>query len=230
MPTDTPHAADTNSEAPDHPNQQCEPQPFLRASSTLLSRLAEAADGHRMGMDVVYVAEFEYQPGKKGHEVHGPFEDCVKARYFRETTLQDPDGKKYGIFGPFSTRNGNAERPKLNPAVKHVIVCLEDGGSITINGKAADAIFWSRAAVEKFVIPYYVGIGTLEEGGTVLNTLDQGPIVAHRPGSEWRTESADISVNGEPLDPDPGLGSLLLKISTAGSGGESPDVTAVPLF
>src|SRR5687767_2658895 len=86
--------------------EMCEPGPFWLASSTLLSRLAEAVDGNRKGVPVVYVAEKYYRPGKKGHEVHGPFENCDKARTAREKDLKDKKGEKYGIFGPFWTRTG----------------------------------------------------------------------------------------------------------------------------
>ncbi|HYW05677.1 MAG TPA: hypothetical protein VE913_01905 [Longimicrobium sp.] len=206
----------------------CEPQPFRRASSTLLSRLAEAVDGHRKGKAVVYVAEFLYDK-KKGHKLHGPFPNCEDAREFRATELSDPEGNHHGIFGPFYTLNGGeSSHPRVR--VEMVVVHLTDGNTIELSPDDADAVFWSRAAVEKFVIPYYVAIGTYAEGGAILDTLNDAVALVHRPGSEWRSETPGIRVGGEKLDreEDPGIGTVVIKVSNDKSGGG--DLIASPLL
>jgi hypothetical protein len=213
-------------------DEMCEPQPFYRASSTLLSRLAEAVDGNRKGAAVVYVAEYWYRPDRKGHEVHGPFESCEQAYHFRAEELNDEAGATYGIFGPFWTKYGSADtigRPGSFPRVEQVVVHLSSGQSIQISPQDADAVFWSPAAVEKFVVPYYVAIGTVKEGETILQKLDDGIVLVHRPGSEWRTQSPGIRVDGAPLKEDAGLGSVVIRVSDAKADPERPDLTASPL-
>jgi hypothetical protein len=210
----------------------CEPQPFYRASSTLLSRLAEAVDGNRKGAAVVYVAEYWYRPDRKGHEVHGPFESCEDAYYFRAKELNDEAGKTYGIFGPFWTKKGWGDataRPGSSPRVEQVVVYLTSGQTIEISPDDADAVFWSPAAVEKFVVPYYVAIGTVEEGETILQNLDDGVVLVHRPGSEWRAQSPGIRVDGKRMETDAGLGTVVIGASPNATDPERPDLMASPL-
>jgi hypothetical protein len=214
-----------------HPSEaMCEPQPFLRASSTLLSRLAEAVDGHRKGKAVVYVAEFLYN-SKKGHKLHGPFPDCESARQFRAIELKDEAGDWYGIFGPFYTLNGpDVSMSKgEGPRVEKVVLHLTNRKTIELSPGDADAVFLSRAAVEKFVIPYYVGIGTLAEGNAILDDLQDAVALVHRPGSEWRSESPGIYVSGNKLEgkEDPGIGTVVIRATGEKSGGDG--VTASPL-
>lgn len=210
--------------------KMCEPQPFYRASSTLLSRLAEAVDGNRKGKAVVFVAEYWYHPKEKGHEVHGPFETCKEAAKFREDELKDEKGMKYGIFGPFWTRwspSGSTSSRKGSPVVEKVVVHLTGGQTIDLDPKDVDAVFWSPAAVEKFVIPYYVGIGTVQEGVTILDALNSGVVLVHRPGSEWKFEQPDILINGKPLEKDPGIGTVVIELKERKS--QDPLVIASPL-
>jgi hypothetical protein len=211
--------------------QMCEPQPFLRASSTLLSRLAEAVDGHRKGKAVVYVAEFLYDT-KKGHKLHGPFRNCEEAREFRATELGDAKGNDYGIFGPFYTLDGPDASMSKEPKsrVTSVVVHLTEGGPIELSPDDADAVFWSRAAVEKFVIPYYVAIGTHAEGGAILDDLETAVALVHRPGSEWRSESPGIWLGGKKLDhkEDPGIGTVVIKVPDEKAGGSG--LIASPLI
>jgi hypothetical protein len=210
--------------------KMCEPQPFWRASSTLLSRLAEAVDGNRKGEPVVYVAEYRYDPQWKGHEVHGPFETCKEARRFRKYELDDEAGEIYGIFGPFWTKKARSGTTSARggPMVERVVLHLTGGRTIELHPEDADAVFWSAAAVEKFVIPYYVGIGTVEEGQTILGSLDDGVALVHRPGSEWRSETSRILVDGKPLDEDPGIGTVVIGVKqTTEKDGQK--VFALPL-
>ena len=213
--------------------RMCEPQPFWRASSTLLSRLAEAVDGNREGAPVVYVAEYRYDPNQKGHKVHGPFKSCRQAARFRSNDLKDPDGKTYGIFGPFWTlkgTSGTTSKVSGGPVVKKVVVHLDDEQTIELSPTDADAVFWSSATVEKFVIPYYVGIGTATEGTAILDNLDNGVVLVHRPGSEWRNESPGILVNGKRLDEDedPGIGTVVIGVGPA-IHKMQPKIVALPL-
>jgi hypothetical protein len=207
----------------------CEPEPRYRASSTLLSRLAEAVDGNRKAAPVVYIAEHFYHPLQKGHEVHGPFDNCEKARKVRAEDFKDPDGKKYGIFGPFWTAKatpGTISKDGKGPRVQKVVVHLDNRRTITLMPDDADAVFWSRAAIEKFVIPYYVGIGSLTEGSTIL--ASEGVALVHRPGSEWRSETSRILIDGKPLEDDPGIGTVVICMDSS-EDPEDEKIRAEPL-
>jgi hypothetical protein len=220
---------ETEVKARKHKPRMCEPEPCYRASSTLLSRLAEAVDGNRNAEPVVYIAEHFYHPLEKGHEVHGPFKDCETACTVRKEEFKDPEGKKYGIFGPFWTSkatSGTIAKDGKGPRVKKVVVHLDNRQTITLKPDDADAVFWSRAAVEKFVIPYYVGIGSLTEGTTILDS--KGVALVHRPGSEWRTETSRILIDGKPLEKDPGIGTVVICVDPS-EGSKYEEIMAVPL-
>jgi hypothetical protein len=213
--------------------KMCEPQPFLRARSTLLSRLAEAVDGNRKGEGVVYVAEYWYRPTRKGHEVHGPFPNCEEAASFRANKLSDDDGKQYGIFGPFWTEEAPGDTVSTDgqgPFVTRVVVHLSDSQTLEFLPKDVDAVFWSRAAVQKFVVPYYTGIGSIKEGATIEQGLNAGVVLVHRPGSEWEVDQPGILLNGKPLTPDAGIGSLMIKVEPKAPDSITGDLVAVPLF
>jgi len=210
--------------------KMCEPNPYYRANSTLLARLAEAVDGNRKGAPVVYVAEYWYRPSGKGHEVHGPFENCQEAIQFRADILGDPDGKQYGVFGPYWTKlaqSGTVAR-RAGTVVKQVVVHLSDGQTISLDPTDVDAVFWSPAAIDKFVLPYYAGIGSVEEAAEIVKKLERGIILVHRPGSEWRTEPG-IKMNGSPIPEDPGIGTVLVEVKPAADP-TGPKIVASPLI
>lgn len=167
-------------------NGPCEKEPFYRASSTLLSRLAEAVDGFRIGEPVCYVGRYWYDADDSGHRLYGPFRSCEEAAAFRKANGLDE--KEFGIFGPFYTRapgrrvGGAAPAPRV---VKEVLVRFEDGGECRLDGEEYDSVFWSASAVDKFVLPYYISIGSLEEGNVLTDRAAGAYMLAHRPGSVW---------------------------------------------
>ena len=71
--------------------QLCDSAPFRRASSTMLSRLAEAVDGARIGTAVCYVGRFWYRAGDQGHRLFGPFRDCTEAANYRDKAGLSPE-------------------------------------------------------------------------------------------------------------------------------------------
>jgi hypothetical protein len=67
-----------------------------------------------------------------------------------------------------------------------VIVEIEGGADICLDGDKYDAVFWSNAAVEKFLVPYYTNVGGPEEAMRMLAQNKQDMmVIVHLPGSEW---------------------------------------------
>ncbi|HYR07004.1 MAG TPA: hypothetical protein VEQ60_04535 [Longimicrobium sp.] len=177
-------------------NAPCETNPYLRASTTLLSRLAEAVDGHRYGRRVCYVGRFWYEPGKQGHRLYGPFRDCTEAEEFRESL---PDKDEYGLFGPYYTKKQPLRAADTREVAKVVVHFTGTADTITLDGEEFDAVFWSASSLEKFLIPYYVSIGTLTEGNVLADVAENFEVLGHRPGSIWQTESKSLDHLGQPL-------------------------------
>jgi hypothetical protein len=204
-----------------NPNQPCE-SPFLRASATLLSRLAEAVDGQRNGQPACYVGRFWYEASTEGHRVFGPFPDCDAAEEFRQT-LADKD--EYGVFGPFYTKKQML--PRDARVVKQVVVHYSDGERICLDGEEFDAVFWSAASLEKFLIPYYVSIGTWKEAAILAKEAAKSSVLGHRLGSIWDKLKLTHATTGEALSEselpaarEP-LGIGVYALSPDGSGGET---------
>lgn len=189
----------------------CETNPLFRASTTMLSRLAEAVDGHRCGEPAYYVGRYWYTVATEGHRLFGPFKKCRDAEDFRAAL---PEPGEYGIFGPFYTMK---ETPKStgHEVDKVVITFKGTAKKITLSGKEFDAVFWSASSLEKFLIPYYVSIGTVGEGDVLAQVSSDFDVLAHRPGSIWQTEVPQTSIDdvGEPL----GIG--LYALAPNGKGG-----------
>jgi hypothetical protein len=158
------------------------PDSTARVPATLLSRLTEAADGYRTGQPVWFIAGLTREPTPpKGHKVFGPFNSAKEAWDKRGSTT---DWVKFRIFGPFNTDLD----PNYNPRakVKEVLLTLSNGEKIRLEGTECDCIFWSLPAIDKFVIPYYTGIATLEEAMEVREEFLKTRTFAgiHIPSSE----------------------------------------------
>lgn len=142
----------------------------------LLRRIAEAVDGHRTGASVFVVASLE-----EGLAPIDVFEDRKAAeRRLREL------GPRAAIFGPYRTARDPVPTYEtcvhLRTSVMHfrcvpppdglvpgavtgllLVLQRKDGRADSIALPAdADAIFLGPAAVDKFVVPYYLPILGLE--------------------------------------------------------------------
>lgn len=156
--------------------------PKLPAS--LLSRLTEAADGHRDGQVSWLVGKLK-RKYKKGYKIKGPYKDQEVA-YEKNRDLfddQEPTNDLAKIFGPFLTYEDFGEKESQ---VEYVTLHLKGGDVVKLDGAKYDCVFWSLSAVDKFVVPYYVQIANLEEAEEVRDHfLDDGTIAAiHIPGSD----------------------------------------------
>src|SRR5690349_6369503 len=118
-------------------------------SASMLKRVAEAADGYRSGEEVWVVAEHAFP-----HDA--------------EVFKREADAKIYlskasnlrQIFGPFVSGNSHSQFGE-RPEVSAIVGTVTEGGKskqVQIHPKACDSIFWSAAAFDKFVFPYYASL------------------------------------------------------------------------
>jgi hypothetical protein len=118
-------------------------QDELMVDSIGLRELAEYASSLRhAGGDPAYfvISEDPDHPGD------------YRIKHSRHPVRPEPDR----VIVPASTANVGSHRPR----VKKVTVTYEDPGGggeheLTLPGGEFDALFWSEAAVEKFLFPYY---------------------------------------------------------------------------
>ena len=116
-------------------------------SATLLRVVAEAADGYRTGEPTYFVAEYRFP-----HSVRGPYKTLADAR--------NAVTRGYGVFGPYTTPPD--EQKETVRVVRVTLSVLNEKGVRTESevklDSAVDALFLTRAAVDKFLVPYYVRV------------------------------------------------------------------------
>jgi hypothetical protein len=149
-------------------------------SASLLRRLGEAADGYRDGKDKYVVADQRFP-----HYVVGVYDDSTEAR-----SVAKARGGTYRVFGPFRTPVDDP--PDLSGGssdVVEVIVVRRDGER-RYRADSVDALFWSLAAFDKFVVPYLAVVygGQYAADQRELYRLGKSPFahsaeVAHKKGS-----------------------------------------------
>ena len=137
-------------------------------SAVVAKRLAAAADGFRHGRPMYFVSGFREAGAVQRFEGEEGREAAERARRAREA---EGGGEKFGVFGPYVTEPGRA--PAASPAAEVLDVTvrmkLPDGSTRTqvLGGGEYDAIFWTRSAVDKFVVPYYAGALGLQHANRV---------------------------------------------------------------
>jgi len=115
-------------------------------SATMLKVLGEAADGARTAQPVFFVADYRFP-----HQVVGPFDSLAQAQ-----RVQTDSGTNFGIFGPYTTRKDPA--PSGGSRIIGITITVARGAhrdTLTVDPQKVDALFFSAAAIDKFVIPYY---------------------------------------------------------------------------
>ncbi|MET0395375.1 MAG: hypothetical protein ABW277_00980 [Longimicrobiaceae bacterium] len=127
-------------------------------SAGVAKRLAAAADGFRHGRPVYFVSGFRDAGPVERFEGEEGREEAERVRRAKEA---GGGGEKFGVFGPFVTEPGHGPGGKPAAEVLDVTVRvkLADGSTRTrvFGGGEYDALFWTRSAVDKFVVPYYAG-------------------------------------------------------------------------
>jgi hypothetical protein len=159
-----------------------------KVSASLLRRLAEAADGHR-GKDVwfVFSTDDEDLPkGKRGRYVSGAHQNTAAAD--RETGPAKPQRHRIGPF--FTETWANSREHKvvhLSVTTRNLRNPEEDPRAEGLDARKLDSLFWTEAVIDKFVIPYYVGLYGMEYGEQIKKEFDKADVYAltHLPGSEY---------------------------------------------
>jgi hypothetical protein len=161
-----------------------------RKSATLLRRLGEAVCGHRDHAHAYFVGPYRYDPEDGGHRLVGPFPDQRPAQEYMDAQQLSYD--THDVFGPYDGTGSHLPAPPKPRKVTAVVIHVadEDGGNerkVVLNPQLYDAVFWSQSAVEKFLVPYYTAIGSLEEGSVVREAMRRASTLGlvHLPGSEW---------------------------------------------
>lgn len=151
-------------------------------SALLARRLAAAASGFPHGRTVWFRAR--YEPDAKGSfQVSPPI--------LSDTRPADPDDPQFGIFGPYQTPAPSQARKRAD--VVQVTLHLSDGRTIEIAAGDADCLFWSAAAIEKFAVPYYAAVGTLETAVRIREDFNRENVVAmdHGPNTEYTMRTVE---------------------------------------
>jgi hypothetical protein len=149
--------------------------------ASLLRRLGEAADGYRDGKPKWVVANRTFP-----HKVAGVFPTAAEA-----AAAADRAGPGYDDFGPFQTVDDPPDQSSVGSEnVVAVIVVKEGGKQVRYGADTVDAMFWSLAAFDKFIVPYLAFVyGSREaEKQRELYRTGKSPFansreVAHKAGS-----------------------------------------------
>lgn len=135
-----------------------------------LRKLAEAVDGVRD--ETAYVVW-----GNEGPEVR----------------TQRPDSDD--VIFECMTRNAEPNRAKMVAIKLDRPVITSDGKPLTHFERRFDAMFWSEAAVEKFMLPYYARFSSPDQMDRMRNASNQKDVAAvmHVP---WSTSRYLTNVRG----------------------------------
>jgi hypothetical protein len=185
----------------------------VAVSAALARRLAETADGHRDGKEHWVVTS----PTDPTTTKLRSFESRTDAEMYRD--LENAAGGSFGVFGPYQTpRDPVTRQTGLKVSVKKVTVELEDEAgtkyTAVIEGDQYDALFWSRSSVDKFAVPYYVGVADVEFGMKVRDDFSVADVfmMAHMPDTTYATSFLQKKTPADPTTPsgvgenDPGKG------------------------
>jgi len=156
-------------------------QESLPIPASLLRRLGEAADGYRDGQPKWVAANRTFP-----HKVAGVFPTLADAQAAAERA-----GSSYDAFGPFQTVDDPPDSSSVGSEnVVAVIVVKEGGKQVRYGADSVDAIFWSLAAFDKFIVPYLASVSGAREAAKQreLYRTGQSPFansteVAHKAGS-----------------------------------------------
>ena len=154
------------------------PDTGLAIPAALAKRLGEAADGYRTGQPVWFAAAMAYP-----HDIKGAFPSLEAVRAAVRDSLPG-----YGVFGPYVTpldfdratvlvglkhfRPTIYAQDSLQPWMPDIPLPLDSIDRITLtvhpttraaytldfDPKEVDALFFTLAAADKFVMPYYTGV------------------------------------------------------------------------
>lgn len=128
-------------------------------SPRLLKRLGEAAMGWpRSYGEQYWICRYKRDPQTRSYDIDGAFHTETEAI----DAIAGREG--FGVFGPYTPELGEELRPNLPSSlnVEKVYVKVEGVADLIEVDERFDALFWSPAAIEKFVFPYYCGAEGLD--------------------------------------------------------------------
>ena len=166
-------------------------------SAGVAKRLAAAADGFRHGRPMYFVSGFrDVGPIQRFEGEEGR---VAAERVRRE---REARGEEVDVFGPYVT--GAAPEAGARPGHEvldvTVRVRLPDGSVQTrvLAGGDYDAVFWTRSAVDKFVVPYYAGAVGLQQAVRVSEDFsgDGVYMLAHLP------DTVSVMIRADDTGPD----------------------------
>jgi hypothetical protein len=159
-------------------------------SAGLAARLAEAAFGY-MGLGPVYLVA-TYEPTDNAFDPYNvtPFKnDWEGAEALIAILNADPDLPEFGVFGPYETGLGPAPLSPYYLEAVSLLVGGPDGetGALAFGAGEYDSLFWTRAAVEKFAVPYYSALYSPVFAQSVLEEYETASlaVLGHMPWSEY---------------------------------------------
>lgn len=117
-------------------------------TATLAKVLAMAADGYRTGQAVYFVVARPFP-----HNIVGAFGTPGEAG-----RAASAEGAGYDVFGPYLTPRDTT--PAAFEIVGVTVAVRRDGEveRVEIDPNEVDALFLTRAAAERFLLPYYTAI------------------------------------------------------------------------
>lgn len=191
-----------------------------KLGASILRRIAEAVRGFPDQDHLWFIGPLKYDPDDGGHRLVGPFEHSGEADDYFEAKQLNP--ATHRVLGPFDGKKDPEQpTPKKQWCVTSVVVHLAGPGNATreivLDPELHDAVLWRQSAVEKFLVPYYTAIGSLDEGKVVNEAMDKAETLAliHRPGSEW-VEGIGAGPREELPGSEDGIGLYGIRLSEDG--------------
>jgi hypothetical protein len=87
-------------------------------------------------------------------------------------------GADDNVVAVFETDDNNPKRRKFDAVKPEPPVRIEGGEEVTDFTKLADSAFWTEAAVEKFVLPYYAHVAGVEAADKLRKAFNRDDVYA----------------------------------------------------
>lgn len=178
---------------------------------SLALRLGEAAagyvssEGYQGSSSIYFVASYapvqDPVDQQVDYVVFTPFSNQQQAEQLAQSL---PSGA-YGVFGPYSltpTQFDEGFTSASQYVVSEASMTLASNNSGNpiavplppVDWSGCDALFFSKAAVEKFAIPYYTTFYSPEFAATILTQFTEAPValMGHLPWTEYQMDEDDF--------------------------------------
>jgi hypothetical protein len=162
-------------------------------SPRLLRRLAQAALGSPERKGQWWVCRYEPDPQTGEYDIEGPMDQSEA-----QERLGSMDSELFGVFGPYELTPGEGGVKPQSIVVRRITVESVGAEPLVIEAAPYDAIFWSSAAVEKFLLPYYTLSSGIEYAGRVDQAWrdPQTYLLVHSDDTEYTAHKAQVTSTG----------------------------------